>query len=66
MKVTVNGEEREMANGVTIEELLDSLELPLSGTVVELNGEIVVHSRYGRTALSEGNRLELVRVVAGG
>ncbi len=66
MRLKVNGEEREVADGATVKELLAGLRLPLSATVAELNGEIVVHSRYERTVLSEGDRLELVRVVAGG
>ncbi len=34
--------------------------------MVELNGEALERPRYASTALADGDRLELVRAVAGG
>ena len=65
MKLTINGEFREVA-AATVFSLLEELGLHPQGTVVERNREIVEPSAYRETPLSEGDVLELVRLVGGG
>ena len=65
MKVKINGEPREVAAG-TVLSLLEELGLHPQGTIVERNREIVEPSAYRETPLSEGDVLELVRLVGGG
>lgn len=65
MKLTINGEPREVA-GDTIWTLLEELGLHPQGTIVERNREIVDREAYRETHLSEGDVLELVRLVGGG
>ncbi len=66
MTLTVNGEIREFAYTVTVQALLEELELTPAATVVERNGDIVERSRYADTTLKNGDTLELVRFVGGG
>ena len=66
MKVTVNGEEREIARGATVATLLEALDLPAGRVAVERNREVVPRGRHTQTELQEGDRLELVRFVGGG
>ena len=47
-------------------DLLDELGLHPQGTIVERNREIVDRETYRETNLSEGDVLELVRLVGGG
>lgn len=65
MKLTINGELREVAAS-TVWTLLEELGLHPQGTIVERNREIVDREAYGKTRLAEGDVLELVRLVGGG
>ena len=65
MKVTINGESREVTSR-TVLALLEELGLQPARTVVERNTVIVQRDLYGDTLLGEGDVLELVRLVGGG
>lgn len=66
MRVRVNGEDRELAEGVSVAALLESMELEVNGIAVALNMEIVRRGEYGDTNLSDGDEVEIVRAVGGG
>ncbi len=66
MKLYLNGEPADAADGVTVAAFLDSLGFPQKGVAVERNREIVPKSLYGATRLEEGDRLEIVQFVGGG
>lgn len=65
MKLTVNGEHRQVA-ATTVWGLLEELGLHPQGTVVERNREIVDREAFRDTRLADGDVLELVRLVGGG
>ena len=65
LKLTINGESREVA-AATVLGLLEEMGLHPQGTVVERNREIVDRQSFRETRLSEGDILELVRLVGGG
>ncbi len=65
MKLTINGEDREVV-AATVWDLLAEIGLHPQGTVVERNREIVDREAFKDTRLSEGDVLELVRLVGGG
>jgi sulfur carrier protein len=66
MRVTANGDAVELAEGATVADLLAALGLGGRWVLVERNGEPVRRADLATTALAEGDRLELVRAVAGG
>ena len=66
MEITVNGEPREVRDGLDILELLDTLQLGPGGLVVEVDRDIVERDRFKETRLNPGARVELVRLVGGG
>lgn len=66
MQITVNGAVETVANEATVAGVLGTLGLAAAATVVERNGAIVPRDSYGETVLTEGDILELVRVVGGG
>jgi thiamine biosynthesis protein ThiS len=66
MKLFLNGELAEAVEGATVEALLQQLGFPQKGVAVERNREIVPKSAYAHTALSEGDRIEIVQFVGGG
>jgi sulfur carrier protein len=64
--VYLNGEIREVRSGRALTEVIESLGLPLQGVLVEHNGRALLRSEWGEAELREGDRLEILRVVAGG
>ena len=66
MKVVANGEPVELAEGATVDDLLAALGLGGKWVVVERNREPVARADLATTVLAEGDRIELVRAVAGG
>lgn len=65
-EIRLNGRPREVEAGATLAALLRELDLDARWVVAELNGEPLPRDRFDRTALADGDRLELVRPVAGG
>ena len=66
MQVVANGDLVELDDGATLDDLLGRLGLGAKWVVVERNGEPVPRRETGTTVLTDGDRLELVRAVAGG
>lgn len=64
--IYVNGEEMECQSGMTLQNLLDSRGFLAERVAVEHNGEIVPRSDYGKTAVQDGDRIEIVHFVGGG
>jgi thiamine biosynthesis protein ThiS len=64
--IRLNGEERQVPAGLTVEELLRSLELQPRMIVVERNGDILRRESYGDVRVTQGDALELVHFVGGG
>ena len=66
MRVIANGDPVELADGATVDDLLVHLGLGGKWVVVERNREPVARADLAVTVLVEGDRIELVRAVAGG
>jgi thiazole synthase len=66
MDVVINGEPREVRDGLTLAQLVDELNLSGKRIAVELNREIVPHGSYDDTPLNAGDRLEIVHAIGGG
>lgn len=66
MKATVNGESRELPDGVTVQALLDLLGAPRTGIAVARNARVVRRSEYATHALRDGDEIEIIKAVAGG
>jgi thiamine biosynthesis protein ThiS len=64
--ILVNGETREIPEGLTLTALLRWLELPADRVAVEWNLEIVPRGRWDETLIRTGDKLEIVQFVGGG
>ena len=65
MKFTLNGNFRDLPEGMTIHSLLSDLKLTPDKVAVELNRRLVRSEKYG-TPLKEGDAVEVVTFVGGG
>lgn len=66
MKITANGQNFDIASGTTLPNFLRDRGLAPERVVVERNGEALTPSETLAAVLAEGDRLEIVRIVAGG
>jgi thiamine biosynthesis protein ThiS len=64
--ITANGRPTEAKLPCTIEEFLLAQQLLPRSVVVEHNGEAVAPSEFAQRQLKAGDRLEIVKIVAGG
>jgi sulfur carrier protein len=66
IRVRLNGKDREIQPGLSVHELVESLDLNPQLIVVELNREILARGRLEEVEVSEGDQVELVHFVGGG
>jgi sulfur carrier protein len=66
MKIRVNGKDREVSDGASIQELVASLGFGSKQVVVERNGDAIERARFATITLEPGDVLEVVRPVQGG
>jgi len=66
IRVSVNGESREVSAETRVADLLRTLGISTPRVAVEYNREILPKPRYGETVLREGDLLEIVQFVGGG
>lgn len=64
--VIANGRKLPVDLPITLENFLIAQDLPPRSVVVELNGEAIAASEITSHELHAGDRLEIVRIVAGG
>ena len=65
-QITANGQSIAAKLPCTIEEFLVAQGLLPRSVVVEHNGEAVAPSEFSQRSLNAGDRLEIVKIVAGG
>lgn len=66
MRITVNGQPREVATGICISRLLGQLQLKSAHVAVEVNLQLVPRAQHGQCVLHEGDQVEVVTLVGGG
>ncbi|MCG6200748.1 sulfur carrier protein ThiS [Psychromonas antarctica] len=66
MNVIVNGNIFEIAPNSRIEGLLKSLDKPLNGSALAVNGEIISRTKWAEYRLCEGDNISLFQAIAGG
>ena len=66
MQVVVNGKDQLLPDGLSLTALVERLGLRVGSVVVEHNGTALLRSELAGVVLHDGDRVELVRAVAGG
>lgn len=66
MQVWINGEQRELADGARVRDVLVVLGAPEIGVAVAVDGEVVPRADWPSAALSDGARVEVLTAVQGG
>jgi len=66
ISLTVNGEERQIELTMSLADFLAAHNLHERMVVVEHNGAIIPRPKYAEVVLQDGDRLEIVQMMAGG
>ena len=66
IKLSVNGEVRELEDGLTVSGALDWLGFEGEGFAVAVNGEFVPRATYPEHRLQDGDQLDVVAPMQGG
>ncbi len=66
MRILLNGEQTDSRGAATIAELIARFALPSEAVLVEHNGVALHRREWPQKPLTEGDRIEIIRVVAGG
>lgn len=66
MTISLNGEQSDTRGANTIEELVERYRLSPQSILIEHNGLALHRREWPEKTLNEGDRIEFIRVVAGG
>ena len=66
VRITLNGDHKEVPGPVTVTALLESLEIDARRVAVEHNLIIVKRAAFDQTIVGEGDTVEIVNFVGGG
>ena len=66
MTITLNGEKKDVPEGLTVQGLLQILKIQPERVAIELNMEIVKKDGYAAVQIKDGDFLEVVSFMAGG
>jgi len=67
MTLTINGEQRQfLEQRLPLADLLEQLKLNGQPVVVELNGQALLSREFPSITINDDDRIEIVRIVAGG
>ena len=66
MEVVLNGERRQVPEGLNLESLLQHLQIRAERVAIEHNRHIVKREDWARVQLQRGDELEIVHFVGGG
>jgi thiamine biosynthesis protein ThiS len=66
MKITINGELREIPDGLTVATLLQHLKMTADRVAIERNLDILPRAKWQETEVQPNDRYEIVHLVGGG
>ena len=66
IKIIINGDEKTFERQISLNALLDELQLDPAKVALEQNRVIVPKSCYGKTRIADGDELEIVHFIGGG
>ena len=66
MTISLNGEKADARGAATVAELVERYQLPPQSVLIEHNGLALHRQEWSQRPLAEGDRVEFIRVVAGG
>jgi sulfur carrier protein len=66
IEITVNGRHEQIQSEMSVEQLLDTVDVPPNYLAVEVNGDVVPRENYADKVVGAGDEVEVVTLVGGG
>ena len=66
IEITVNGRSVQIESPMTVEQLLDTIDVPPNYLAVEVNADVVPREEYTERIVDAGDDVEVVTLVGGG
>lgn len=66
ISVRINGETREFDQPLTVREILSDLAIKEGTVAIAVNESVVPKAEWDKILIQDGDRVEIIRVVAGG
>ena len=66
MKIVLNGDAKHLDSALTLQQLLDQLQIPAGRVACEVNLKIIKRGFYPGTLLQEGDTVEIIQAIGGG
>lgn len=66
MEIIVNGQKRQLVDGLTVRQLMDEMQTPVQGTAVAVNGKVAKRTDWDGFILKEGDEILVISAAYGG
>ena len=66
MNITINGEQRTLEDGISLQQLISILKLENKRLAIEVNQAIVPRSQHASHTLKQNDKVEIVQAIGGG
>jgi len=66
MNIVLNGEPKDFETTLSLQQLLDQLQIPAGRVACEVNLKIIKRALYPGTLLKEGDTVEIIQAIGGG
>ena len=66
MTIVLNGDPKELPGPLTLQALLDMLQIPFGRVAGEVNLKIIKRAFYTTTTIQEGDVVEIIQAIGGG
>ena len=66
IKINLNGKERQIAENLKIDKLINELKIPIRKVAIELNQEILDKKKLHKIKLKKNDKIEIVHFIGGG
>jgi sulfur carrier protein len=66
MRITLNGDAKDVTPPLTLQQLLDQLQIQAGRVACEVNLKIIRRAFYGETHIQDGDTIEIIQAIGGG
>ena len=66
IKIKLNGENKSIESGISLNVLINNLKIPINKVAIELNKEIIDKKKIKKVKLKNNDIIEIVQFIGGG
>lgn len=66
MQIKINGSSYVFDDNITLDSIINQLNISVNNIVAEVNGEVITKDKFNKTIIEDNTVIELVKFVGGG